>query len=329
MRKPRLIRGGEVDFKLRRRAAWLVRLGKTTRPSRRSRPKLFTGPERIYRRRSVIKASYTRNFRGRQWRSGLMEAHARYLERDHGFEKGHKELGFDATEARVDISQTARNWTLAKDRLHWRLILSPDDVERIDLRQHTREVMAQMEKDLDTTLKWVAIEHTNTPHRHVHIFLRGVRLNEYDRDGKCLTLAMPREYVSYGIREISETLIERELGPRTEREYLEARSHGIEAQRWTEIDRTIERKADLGIADYSYVPWVTSERTKARIDQEMERLAFLEGMGLAQSLGENRWELRPDFKQELLDLQQSNDRIKGRAKVHALQREQELERELA
>src|SRR5262249_37765465 len=149
-------------------------------------------------------------FRGRQWRSGLMEAHARYLERGHGFERGHKEPGFDATRDSVDVSATSHNWALARDRLHWRLILSPDDVDRIDLREHVRKVMEQMAKDLDTGLTWVAIEHGNTDHRHAHILLRGVR-QELDRAGKCLTLTMPREYVSRGIREISQQLIEHEL----------------------------------------------------------------------------------------------------------------------
>jgi type IV secretory pathway VirD2 relaxase len=242
MAKPRLLKGGEVDFKLRRHAAWLQHLGKVEGPSRCGRPKLFTGPERIYGRKSLIKAAYVRNFKGRQWRDGLMAAHARYLERD-GHGGDHKEYGFDATYDRVDIAMTARNWALAKDKIHWRLILSPEDHERVDLPEHTRKVMAQMEKDLGTPRQWVAIQHRNTPHQHVHVFLRGVRQEIDEKTGKYKPLTMEPEYVSRGIREISEKLIERELGPRTEREYLEVRGHGIEAVRWTEIDRAIERKA--------------------------------------------------------------------------------------
>jgi hypothetical protein len=68
--------------------------------------------------------------------------------------------------------------------------------------------MAQMEIDLGTKLAWVAVEHDNTDRYHAHILLRGVRLNEYDRNGKCLTLGMPRDYVSHGIREISQELIQ-------------------------------------------------------------------------------------------------------------------------
>jgi hypothetical protein len=177
--------------------------------------------------------------------------------------------------------------------------VSPDDHERVNLPEHTRAVVAQMEHDLGTPLQWVAIQHRNTDHQHVHIFLRGLR-QEYDRDGKSLPLTMDPEYFSRGIRAISEKLLEQELGPRTEREYLEVQGHGIEGTRWTEIDRSIECKLNYGIADYSHAPWITSERTKARINQEMERLAFLDGMGLAQSRGDNCWELRPDWKDCLL-----------------------------
>jgi type IV secretory pathway VirD2 relaxase len=190
--------------------------------------------------------------------------------------------------------------------------------------------MAQMEKDLGTELRWVAIVHKNTDHQHVHIFLRGVRLNERDINGKCLPLTMEPEYVSRGIREISEQLIEKELGPRSEREYLEVRGHGIEATRWTEIDRAIERKLKYGTADYSHANWITSERAKTRVNQEIERLAFLEGMGFAHRRTHLRWELRPDWKDCLRELQRQGDVIKSRARIRAQERERQgIERELS
>jgi hypothetical protein len=322
MRTAQLTKGGEVDFKLRRKAAWLQKLGHS-HVGRPRQAKVFERPERMYGRKSVVKTSYVRNAEGRRFSGAKMMAHARYLEEGHGHEKGHKEPGFDAVRECVDVSATAHNWVLAKDRLHWRLILSPDDVDLIDVRAHVRKVMAQMEKDLGTELKWVAVEHDNTPHRHVHIMLRGVR-QEYDPNGKCLPLTMEREYVSRGIREISEGLIERQLGPRTEREYLEARGNGIEAKRWTEIDRAIERKLDDGVADYRFAAYL-SDRSKPRVQQEIERLAWLQGYGLADSLGDDRWVVHADFKERLREKQLEHDIIKNHAREHALRREQELE----
>ena len=53
-----------------------------------------------------------------------------------------------------------------------------------------------MEKDLGTDLEWVAAEHHNTEHPHVHLVIRGVR-----DSGE--TLHLSREYVQQGIRSIA------------------------------------------------------------------------------------------------------------------------------
>jgi type IV secretory pathway VirD2 relaxase len=316
-----MVRADEPDFKLRRKVAWLNRLPRLVEGRSLSKTRLFERPERTYGRKSVVKASYVRNKSGRQFSGAKMMAHARYLERGHGHEEGHREPGFDAVRESIDVSDTAHNWCLAKDRLHWRIILSPDDVDLIDVREHVRKVMAQMERGLDTKLTWVAVKHGNTDHDHVHVMLRGVR-QEYDKNGKCLPLTMDREYVSRGIREISERLIEQQLGPRTEREYLQTRANGIEAERWTEIDRAIERKLVDGVADYSFAAYL-NERALPRVQQEMERLAYLEGRGFARGLGDDRWLVELDFKERLKELQLDKDIIKSRAKVHIKEREQE------
>ena len=47
----------------------------------------------------------------------------------------------------------------------------------------------QMERDLDTKLQWVAIDHHNTDDAHVHLLVRGVR-----EDGR--PLQIDREYLS-------------------------------------------------------------------------------------------------------------------------------------
>lgn len=327
MKKARLSRGSEVDFKLRRRAQWLERLTRMVGKGSKPRRAFVPPPERMYDRRSIVKVSYKPNFTKGKW-NGKLEAHARYMERGHEKETGHREVGYDAGNDQVDVNEIAHNWAQARDIRHFRLILSPDDVGQIDVKEHVRQVMARMEIDLGTKLAWVAVEHDNTDRYHAHILLRGVRLNEYDHNGKCRALSMPREYVSQGIREISQELIQRQLGPRSEREYLEVRSHGIEAERWTEIDRTIERKLEDGVADYRFAAYL-SERSRPRVQQEMERLAFLEGYGLASRLGDNRWQVHGDFKERLKEKQLEHDVIKNHARVHMRRREREREFELA
>jgi type IV secretory pathway VirD2 relaxase len=68
-------------------------------------------------------------------------------------------------------------------------VLSPRDVRKIamtstssfrprthpmqDLREFTRELMVGAERDLETELDWVAIDHWNTDNPHVHVLIRG------------------------------------------------------------------------------------------------------------------------------------------------------------
>jgi len=80
------------------------------------------------------------------------------------------------------------------DRHHFRFIVSPQDAaEMTDLRAFTRDLVAEMEHDLGTRLDWIAAEHWNTQHPHIHLILRG----KTDR-GSDLVLA--RDYISNDLR---------------------------------------------------------------------------------------------------------------------------------
>jgi len=55
-----------------------------------------------------------------------------------------------------------------------RLMLSPpEDMRPDDLRDFTRHVLRELERDKGRCLHWVAVEHRNTIHPHVHIVLAG------------------------------------------------------------------------------------------------------------------------------------------------------------
>ena len=55
-----------------------------------------------------------------------------------------------------------------------RLLLSPAADERPeDLRDLARHVMGELERDKGQRLHWVAVEHRNTAHPHVHVVLAG------------------------------------------------------------------------------------------------------------------------------------------------------------
>ena len=83
--------------------------------------------------------------------------------------------------------------------------------ELADLKTYTRELMADMTRDLGTQLDWVAVEHWNTEHPHVHVLVRG-------RADDGADLVIGRDYISKGLRARAEQLATLELGPRSEQE---------------------------------------------------------------------------------------------------------------
>ena len=273
-------------------------------------------PARLYGRRSVVKASFRRN-RGK----GAWVRHARYLAREQAQRESERGRGFTAAFDSVDMAAVVREWERGGDELLWSFILSPEDAQRMDLRQHVREFTAGMERDLGTQLEWVAIDHHNTDNEHVHLLIRGVR-----DDGR--TLSLDRDYVSRGLRELSRELAERELGPRSEQEYLQTRGCSIEREYWTEIDRTLERRAgrDRIVSYEDLMPF--TEGTRVRAAQEMERLAYLEKLGLARQIGERSWELSAEHEPELRRRQRERDIIQSRAHERQQERDRDQEREM-
>ena len=151
-------------------------------------------------------------------------------------EKEAKAVGFDWENDGVDIAKRLQSWQIADDPQLWKLIVSPEFGDRVDLPRLTRELIEQMEKDLGTDLEWAAVEHHNTEHPHVHVVIRGMRDN-----GEALRLS--RDYVQQGIRSIAADLCTRQLGYRTELDGLEAERSEVTEKRFTSIDKRLLRDA--------------------------------------------------------------------------------------
>jgi len=269
-----------------------------------------------YTRRSVVKASFSRNAKKGAW-----TAHAKYLSRPGAQQEVAKGLGFDSTREQIDMIATVRAWEKS-DELMWRFIVSPEDANRLNLRDHVRKLVGQMEHDLGTKLEWVAIDHHNTDDAHVHLLLRGVREN-----GR--TLKIDRDYLRSGVRMRSQEIATWELGPRTEREMLHARERVVGREQWTEIDRALQHKADANrVVSYEHFQ-PRSDGARIRAEQEIDRLQFLTGLGLARRIDERSWQLSENHERELRGRQQSNDVIKTRARERqrAVTRRQGFEHE--
>jgi hypothetical protein len=85
-------------------------------------------------------------------------------------------------------------------------------------------------------LDWVAVNHWNTDNPHTHIVLRGK-----DDTGKDLIIS--RDYIAQGMRERAAELATEWLGPRTELEIQQSLRREVDQERWTRLDRTLQREA--------------------------------------------------------------------------------------
>jgi type IV secretory pathway VirD2 relaxase len=247
--------------------------------------------------------TYAKNKNAGQWK-----AHGHYIARDTATQGGDpSRAGFDATRTDINIASLLDAWQRAGDDHIFKVIVSPEFGERLNLQDQTRKLIQRMEKDLQTRLEWVAAAHFNTEHPHVHIALRG-------RDQHGSPLVMPRDYIHSGIRFHAENLATEALGFRAERDANEARQRETTQNRYNSLDRVIQRSNDgqsfsFVIATDIAAPGL-SEQERILQQNLSARLAHLEKMGLAKLISPQQWAVQGDFEIVLRTLQRTGDRQK-------------------
>src|SRR5271170_7385759 len=255
-----------------------------------------------FAQRSVVKVSYARNTRSASW-----AAHGRYLAREGAQREDAKGLGFDSTRDDINLSQLLAGWQKAGDPRLFRIIVSPENGAVMGLKEHARELVAQMERDLGTRLEWAAIDHHDTDNPHVHILIRGIT-----EAGSALSI--DRNYIKSGIRDRSQEIASRKLGLRVERDILESRKQAVTRDQLTEIDRALIGRTDAqNVVTFNSTPH-RNKGVREREAQNVARLGFLESMGLARRLDQLSWQISPDLEQTLRQHQLSIDIIKTRAR---------------
>ena len=247
-------------------------------------------------------------------KAGGVQAHLRYLEREGVSCEGEPGRFYSTFTDEADRDAFIERGL--KDRHQFRIILSPEDgAVYEDLKPFTRDVMAQMETDLGTTLDWVAVDHHDTGHPHVHVVVRGVT-----EDGKILNIA--GDYLSHGIRHRAGEVLTHDLGPQTEQEVQRQLEHEVEAERLTRLDRTLIGRAEHGVIDLRMDdPGTDFERAHRQL--LIARARQLGGMQLATQEGPLRWSLSPNAEDVLRTMGERGDIIKG---MHRAMTEAKLER---
>ena len=224
-------------------------------------------------------------------------AHLRYIERDGVDRQGGQGRAYGPMTDDADLE--AFKERSEGDRHQFRFIVSPEDAEELDdLRTYTRHLMARMEADLGTRLEWIAVDHWNTDNPHTHVVLRGK-----DDTGKDLIIS--RDYISEGMRYRAQELATEWLGPRTELEIQQVMAREVEQERWTGLDRTLQREVQ-NVGQVRIGRLMLSQRAPL-----VGRLQHLQRMGLAREKEPGEWIIHPNAERTLRAMGERGDIVRA------------------
>jgi type IV secretory pathway VirD2 relaxase len=231
-----------------------------------------------------------------------VQAHLRYLEREGVTQKGEPGRLYSTFADEVDRDAFIERGM--DDRHQFRMIVAPEDGAAYqDLKPFTRDVMAKVEADLGTTLDWVAVDHHDTGHPHVHVVVRGIT-----EDGKILNIA--GDYISHGIRHRASEVLTRDLGHQTDRDVQRQLESEVNAERLTRLDRALIGRAEDGVIDLR-AGGADTDFGRAHQQLLIARARQLERMGLATGDGPLRWLLAPEAEGTLRTMGERGDIIKA------------------
>src|SRR5262249_49685345 len=129
-------------------------------------------------------------------------------------------------------------------------------------------------------------------------------------------LVIPRRYISYGIRDRASEVATELLGERSAQEVRSAKAKEVEAERFTSLDRMIERhlkvqgerqgkNGQIDVSPSRHIGFGADDRKLV-----VGRLQFLAQMDLAHKGRGTHWRVEHNFKEVLRDLGARNDIIK-------------------
>lgn len=248
-------------------------------------------------RRVIVKTHIARARKGIG--KAAFKAHLKYIQRDGVDRDGYGGELYGADPGRIDDRDfIARS---EDDRHQFRVIVSSEDADQLgDLKENTRTMMAQMERDLGAKLDWVAVDHYNTGHPHTHIVIRGK-----DARGKDLVIAP--EYLTQGMRQRASDIVTERLGPRRDLEIAQTQAKDVEADRFTRLDHRIAQ-----IAKDNVIHLESASQAHGRFEQTLarRRLHHLQQLRLAEPFELSGWHLKEGWQDALRVMGRKGDKIR-------------------
>lgn len=249
------------------------------------------------RQRVIVKAMVSRHLGKGAARAAALAAHVVYLGRQGAGVEGDRAEFFDREADSLDARAAVQAW--GGDRHHFRLIVSPENGERIrDLKDYVRDVMWRVGSDLgQPDLTWIATCHYDTDQPHAHVLVRGRRSDGRD-------LVIPRDYIGYGLRARAQEAAQERLGDLSRVDAEQRVWKETQADRFTALDRRLLAAADENGRVDDGVGGTDAWSALTR-----GRLRTLEELGLATREG-RRFRLHTDLETTLRELEVRRDIIR-------------------
>jgi hypothetical protein len=278
----------------------IARMTSTRKPKNTGHP-AASRPRKPHKQRCAIRVTYSPNQIRGQW-----AAHGRYIARESANSEG---IGFTIDQEAVAIPNTLGEWQKAGDPRLFKIIVSAEFGERLDLKKHTRDLMTRLSQELNNELEWIAVAHFNTGHPHVHVALRGIT--------PAGNLRLPREVIKHSIRRQAEDLCTEQLGFRTINDAIESERREINALHVTSLDRDIQKRmtpTNGEFADLELEPSTGTDLRQLHIRHITARLHTLAKLDLAVLDSQNLWHVQQNFSKKLASIQICRDKL--RASIH-------------
>lgn len=209
---------------------------------------------------------------------GRALAHVKYIQHRPGDDKPPDgRTFFDESEENLDgrsLRKAIKELEDSKVVAH-KLTLSPE-VEPLDKKEYTREIIEQLSAEKGLDLKWMAVEHNNTAHHHIHVVILG-----QDKNGKSVRIDKGDypKLREWGDRHLERTrpiefAYARQERERRDRERIETRKKEREAQRQERIKEGLElpwlHKKIIREQYEPYNKWKTDQEEKTK-DHRLEK----------------------------------------------------------
>jgi len=250
----------------------------------------------IYSRRVIVKASYIQSF-GKNSRARIRH-HFKYAGQDKIDELKNAPEFYGAENNSINVKEKIDDFEVAPHIFN--IIISPEDGEKLNLKEFTRDFIEVIEKDLKTKLDWVAGNHYDTNDPHVHVLIKG-------NDEKGNRLLIKRDYISHGLRARAGQVATKKLGLRSYEEVTKAIEFRINSTKKCDLDEIIVKNTVDGHFDLSKTSF--EQLKELPLSLFIKRLEFLETKELAKKVDEQSWQIKPLLREELQNIDRTNSLI--------------------